>query len=128
MDLCSTADLHGWQGGSLTHHGLHQCLQGNLCPGTWSTKLHVCRAVSLTFSHSSLPTALLQFLPFLKYVMAKVLPVGSVLACLWPVASPSWSQLKLTLLAMEAAPNASSLELPVQFPHQLPKPCHVKPV
>lgn len=130
MDLCSKADPHEWQGDSLIHHGLHQWLQGNLCPSTWSTfslffcaELGVCRAVSLTFSHSSLPATLQQFLLFLKDVMAEVLPVGSALAWLCPVARPSWSRLKLTLLDMEAAPNAFSQEPALQSPPSKTLPC-----
>ncbi|KAK4819158.1 hypothetical protein QYF61_025949, partial [Mycteria americana] len=37
MDICSTINLHGLQGHSLPHHGLHQGLQGNLCSGSCST-------------------------------------------------------------------------------------------
>ncbi|KAK4822676.1 hypothetical protein QYF61_019043 [Mycteria americana] len=37
VDICSTVNLHGPQGDSLPHHGLHYRLQGNLCSGTWST-------------------------------------------------------------------------------------------
>ncbi|KAK4830119.1 hypothetical protein QYF61_008546, partial [Mycteria americana] len=37
LDICSTVDLHGLQGDSLPHHGLHHGLQGNLCSGAWST-------------------------------------------------------------------------------------------
>ena len=61
VDICSTMDLPGLQGDNLPHHGLHHGLQGNLCSGAWSTSspsfftdLGVCRAVSLTCSHSSL--------------------------------------------------------------------------
>ena len=68
--------LHGLQGHSLPHHGLHHGLQGNLCSGTWSTSspsffpdLGVCRVVSLTSSHPSLQLQLLlrrNFFPFLN--------------------------------------------------------------
>jgi len=70
VEICSTMDLHGLQGDSLPHHGLHNELQGKtLCSGTWSTSslsfltdLAVCRVVSLASSHSSLLTAIsLQF-------------------------------------------------------------------
>ena len=37
VDICSTVNLHGLQGDSLPHHGLHHGLQGNLCSGAWST-------------------------------------------------------------------------------------------
>jgi len=71
VGICSTVDLHGLQGHSLPHHGLLHGLQGNLCSGAWSTSstsffvdLGVCRVVSLTCSHSSLPAASPQpFLP-----------------------------------------------------------------
>ncbi|KAK4811166.1 hypothetical protein QYF61_019797 [Mycteria americana] len=56
VDICSTVDLHGLQGDSLPHHGLHHGLQGNLCSGTWSTSfpsfftdLGVCRVQNLAF-------------------------------------------------------------------------------
>jgi len=55
VDICSTVNLHGLKGHSLTHHGLHHGLQGNVCSGVSSTSspssftdLGVCRAVSLT--------------------------------------------------------------------------------
>jgi len=38
VDICSTLDLHGLQGDSLPHHGLHHKLQGKtFCSGIWST-------------------------------------------------------------------------------------------
>lgn len=40
------------------------------------TDLSVCRAVPFTlFSHSSLPVAVQYFLPFLKYLITKMLPM-----------------------------------------------------
>ena len=76
VDICSTVELHGLPGDSLPHHGLPHGLQGNLCSGAWSTSspsfftdLGVCRAVSLTYSHSSLRLQLLlcsNFSPFLN--------------------------------------------------------------
>ncbi|KAK4830186.1 LOW QUALITY PROTEIN: hypothetical protein QYF61_009213 [Mycteria americana] len=83
VDICSTVDLHGLQGDSLPHHCLHQGLQGNLCSSAWSisspsfTDLGVCRAVPLTYSHSSLQLQLLlcsNFFPLLKYIIQEVLP------------------------------------------------------
>ncbi|KAK4820738.1 hypothetical protein QYF61_004419 [Mycteria americana] len=72
VDICSTMDLHGLQGDSLPHHGLHQGLQGNLCSGAWSTlspsffaDLGVYRVVSLTYPQSSLWLQLQFFPPFL---------------------------------------------------------------
>ena len=66
VEICSTVDLPGLQRDRLPHHGLPHGLQGNLCSSAWSmsspssfTDLGVCRAVSLTYSHSSLR---LQFL------------------------------------------------------------------
>jgi len=48
-----------------------QELQGNLCSQCLEHlfPILVCRAVSLTLSHSSLTAAAQQFLPFLKYVI-----------------------------------------------------------
>jgi len=76
MEICSTVDLHGLQEDSLPHHGLHHELQGKTpCLGIWSTSspsffadLGVCRAVSLTCSHSSLTAISPQifFFPFLN--------------------------------------------------------------
>ena len=75
VDICSTVNLHGLQGDSLPHHGLPHGLQGNLCSGAWSTSspsffpdLGVCRVVPLTYSHSSLLTAVAQCFspPFLN--------------------------------------------------------------
>lgn len=69
---------------------------GNLCPNTWSTSsLSAPSLVSAGLFHSDFLIPLSQllcknFLPCLKYIMAEVLPVGSALAWLWPVASPSW--------------------------------------
>ena len=64
VDSYSAMVLHGPQGDNVHHHGLHHRLQGNLCSGTWSTSspsfftdLGVCRVVSLTYCHSSLPAA-----------------------------------------------------------------------
>jgi len=76
-------DLHGLQGDSLPHHGLHHGLQGRtLCSGVSSTSspsfftnFGVCRVVSLTSPHSSLLTAvsLQDFFPLLRYVITEVL-------------------------------------------------------
>ncbi|XP_049649849.1 uncharacterized protein LOC126035356 [Accipiter gentilis] len=60
VDICSIVDLHGLQGDSLPHQGLHHGLQGNLHSGAWSISspsffidLGVHRLVSPTCSHSS---------------------------------------------------------------------------
>jgi len=65
VEICSTVDLHGLQGLSLPHHGLHHGLEGKtLCSGVsrtsspFFTDLGVCRVVSLTSSHSSLSIAI----------------------------------------------------------------------
>ncbi|KAM9590921.1 uncharacterized protein ACIBXB_005956 [Morphnus guianensis] len=91
VDICATVDLHGLQGDSLPHHGLHHGLQGNLCSGAWSisspsffTDLGVRRVVSLTCSHSS-PASVsrLSQLFLLKNVITEALPlslIGSALA------------------------------------------------
>jgi len=60
--ICSTVDLHGLQEDNLFYHGLHHGLRGNLCSGDWGPSsssffLVVCRVVSPTYSHSSLPAA-----------------------------------------------------------------------
>ncbi|KAM9590846.1 uncharacterized protein ACIBXB_005895 [Morphnus guianensis] len=92
VDICSTVDLHGLQGDSLPHHGLHHRLQGNLCSGAWSisspsffTDLGVRRVVSLTCSHSSLrlPNTPVPTFFLLKNVITEALPlslIGSALA------------------------------------------------
>ena len=89
VDICSTVDLHGLQGDSLPHHGLYHRLQGNLCPGTWSTSslsfftdLGVYRVVSLIFSLLSSAAVAQGFFPLLKYVITEALPpslMGSAL-------------------------------------------------
>ncbi|KAM9590835.1 uncharacterized protein ACIBXB_005885 [Morphnus guianensis] len=102
VDICSTMDLHGLQGDSLPHHGLHHRLQGNLCSGAWSTSspsfftdLGVCRVVSLTCSHSSLWLQFLchsNFFPPLEYVITEVLPlslIGLALASSGSVLEPA---------------------------------------
>ena len=69
VEICSTTNLHGLQGHSLPHHGLHHRLQRNLCSSAWSTSfpafftdLGVCRVVSLIASLLSLAAvALAQF-------------------------------------------------------------------
>ncbi|KAK4810648.1 hypothetical protein QYF61_007385 [Mycteria americana] len=131
-DICSTVDLHGLQGDSLPHHGLHHELQGNLCPGAWSTSsssfftdLGVCRVVSLTYSHSSFPAAVVQqFLPLLKYVITEALPpslMGSALASSGSVLEPAgighggnfWHL--LTEATPVAPPATKTLQRPVLF-------------
>jgi len=87
VDICSIVDLHGLEGDSLPHHGLHHRLQGNLCSGAWSiaslsffTDLGIYRVLSLTYSHYSIP---LYFFSVLKYVIPEALPpllIGSALA------------------------------------------------
>jgi len=86
VDISSTTDLHGLQGGSLPHRGLLHGLQVNLCSGacttcspSFFTDLGVCRVVSLTKSHSFLWLQI----PHLKYVLTEALPLslmGSALA------------------------------------------------
>jgi len=93
VDICSTMDLCGLQGNNLHHHGLRHRLQGNLCSRRCLKHLlplGVCRVVSLTFSHSSLPDAAVQlFLPFLKYLITEVLPTSLIGSTLASVASTS---------------------------------------
>ena len=81
--ISSTMDLHGLQGDSLPHYGLHHELRGNLCSGTWSTSspffftdIGVCRVVALTYSYSFLLAAVGAsgfFFPLLRYVNTEVL-------------------------------------------------------
>jgi len=73
VDSCSTMDLHGLQGHTLPHHALLHGLQGYLHSNIWSTlsysffaDLSVCRVVSLTYSHFSLPAAVPQGLNVLS--------------------------------------------------------------
>jgi len=133
VDICSTMDLHGLQGHSLPHHGLHHELQGKaLCFGILSTSspsfftdLGVCRVASLTSSHSSLLTAVspqVFFLPFLNYVIPEALPpslIGSALASGGSHLEPSGTGCvrhggSFWQLLTEATPIAPPL----------PKPCH----
>ncbi|GAB0208824.1 mitochondrial enolase superfamily member 1 [Grus japonensis] len=88
--------LHGLQGDSLLHHGLHQGLQGDLCSGTWSTSspsictdLGVCR-VSYIFSLLSPAAKALSLTVFLllKYVITEAL-IGLALARGGPVLEPA---------------------------------------
>ncbi|KAM9591174.1 uncharacterized protein ACIBXB_006073 [Morphnus guianensis] len=132
-DICSTVDLHGLQGDNLRHHGLHHGVQGNLCSGTYSTSspsftdLGVCRVVSLTYSHSSLPAAVAQhFFPLLKNVITEALPlllIGSALAS-------GGSVLELADIGFVRHRGSFQQLLieatPVTPP--LPKPCHTNPI
>ena len=64
VDICSTVDLHGLQGDSLPHHGLHHGCRGISAPApgaspptsspSFFTDFGVCGVVSLTYSQSSL--------------------------------------------------------------------------
>lgn len=61
VDLRSTGHFHGLQRHSLTHHALHQVLQGNACSCTrgifcssFILTLVSAQLISLTHSHSSL--------------------------------------------------------------------------
>jgi len=133
VDICSTVDLHGLKGNNLPHRGLQHKLQGKtLCSGIWTTsspsfftELGVCRVVSFTSSHSSLPLSSPHrfFLPLLKDVITESLPPslidltsgGSVLepAGIGSVRhGGSFSQ-----LLTEATPISPPL----------PKPCHTNP-
>lgn len=78
-------------------------LQGSLRSVTWitfSTRFFidagVHRARSFTFSHCSLPAAVVQsFLPFLKYVVTEIL-IMLLLDSALASRGPTWSQLELT--------------------------------
>jgi len=130
VDICSTVGLHGLQGDSLPHHGLHHELQGKtLCSGVPSnsspsffTDLGVCRVVSLTLSHSSLLTAISPqfFLLLLKYVItiADWLGLGQRRVHLragWHWLYQTWGKL------LPASPRSHPYS-PAPSP-LLPKPC-----
>lgn len=89
LQSTSTVVLHGLQGNSLHHHGIHDGLQENLSSSAWSTSSFFthhggCWLLGcLTSSHSSLPGVAHHFLPFLEYVTTEALPssvMGSALA------------------------------------------------
>lgn len=75
VDIYSGDVLHCLQESNLRHHGHHNEPQGNLCSSNCFTDRGVCRAISLTFSHSSLRAVAELFLSFLKCVVAEVPPV-----------------------------------------------------
>ncbi|KAK4826053.1 hypothetical protein QYF61_004168 [Mycteria americana] len=79
VEICSTVNLHGLQGDSLPHHGLHHGLQGNFCSGAWSTSSppsSLCLQSCFSHIFSFLPLAVVTQLPppLLKYVILEVLP------------------------------------------------------
>jgi len=92
LDLCSAVDLHGLQGIDLRYHGLILGLLGTFCSGAWSTSstsffshIGVCRAVSLTLSHSRHTASVQYFLPFLKEVTTEVPPALLTVSATDPV-------------------------------------------
>jgi len=84
VEICSTVDFCRLQGDNLPHHGLLHRLQGNRCSSgssSFLTDLGVCRVVSLTYSHCSIPLQF--FVLLLKYAIIQALPLslmGSALA------------------------------------------------
>jgi len=98
------------------------------CRGIWSLEhlipsffidLGVCRVVSCTFSHSSLPAAEQQFLPFLSHRQNQC----ARRARLWPAAGLSSSRLELALSDTGAAPGVFSQRPPLQPPVTKTLPC-----
>ena len=82
VDVCPTLNLHGLQGDKLHH----QLIRDNLChephmnlehliPSSFFADFSACRVVSLPYSHSSLPHALVhQFFNLLKCIIVEVPP------------------------------------------------------
>jgi len=96
VDICSTVDLRGLQRESLLHHGLHHRLQGNPCSGAWSTSspffftgLGVCRAVSLTYSHSLWLQLCRVFFPHFRNMLSQRCYDCCLWARSWPAVDPS---------------------------------------
>jgi len=126
-------DLHGLQGDSLPHHDLLHGLP--LCSSAWSTTspsfftdLGVCRAVSLTYSSSSLLIANAvpqEGIPFLNMLSQRRYRCHRW-AWPWPAAGPSWNWLALALSDTAEASHSFSQKPPLQAP-PLPKPCHTNP-
>jgi len=122
VEICSTMDIHGLQGHSLPHHGLHHELQGKaLCSGISSTSspsfftdLGVCRVVFLTPSHSSLNCHLTQsfFLPLLNMLSQRRYHCRWF-AWPWPEVGPSYSQLRLALSNVGEASRSFSQKPPL---------------
>jgi len=131
VDICSTVDLHGLQGVSLPHHGLHHGLQGKtLCfsilratSSSFFTDLGVCRVVSFTLSHSSLSAAVSPHVfSLLKYVVTEVLPpslIGLALA-----SGGSVLELAGTGFTRHGGRFWQLLTEATRIAPQLPKPCH----
>ena len=105
----------GCRGTACLNHGLHHGLhRKTLFSSISSTDPGVCRVVSLTSSHSSLPSAVSHcfFLPLLKHVITEVLH-RHWLAWPWPAACPSYSCLALALSDMGEAYSSFSQEPPL---------------
>ena len=108
----------GAAGRVLPHHGVLHRLQGNLCSGAWSTcspsfftDLGVCRIISLTYSLFSLPAAVVQFFPLLKFILSQTHYHYRWWARPWPAAGQSWSWLAYVLLDMGAAFSSFSQKM-----------------
>jgi len=96
-------------------------------PPSFFTDLGVCRVVSLTSSHSSIPAAVVQQpFPLLKYVMPEALPpslMGSALASGGSILEPAGiGSIKHRRIFLQLLREATLVAL------LLPKPCHVNPV
>ena len=124
----------GWRGtacltvvGSMGCRGISAPARGTLPPALFFTDFSVCRVVSLTYSHFSLPAAVLQdFFPLLYYVIPEALPpslMGLTLAS-------SGSVLETAGIGSighgESFWQLLTKNNPVPTP--LPKPCHPNPI
>ena len=107
--------------------GISAPARGTLPPALFFTDFSVCRVVSLTYSHFSLPAAVLQdFFPLLYYVIPEALPpslMGLTLAS-------SGSVLETAGIGSighgESFWQLLTKNNPVPTP--LPKPCHPNPI
>jgi len=134
VDICSTVDLHGLQGDSLPHHGLHHEMQGKtLCSGVLSTSSPsfftdsgVCRVVSLTSSHSSLDCCFYCiFFPLIKYVLTEALPLSLTVLAL--ASGQSVLELVATAFIRHGGSFSQLLTEAPPIAPLLPTPCHANP-
>ena len=98
LDIYSTVDHYRTQEINVCHYSLHHSLLENLCSGAWSTSspsfftdLGMCRVVSVTYDHSSLPAVVQQLFPLFKCIITEALPtslIGSALASAGSVLKP----------------------------------------
>lgn len=129
VDICSIMKIHElvlpWSSARASEKSLS---------GAWSTfslsffpDLHLCRAVSFTYFHSSLQLPLCNIiLYFLKYVFS-VCYQGHWLSQFSPPASLSWRQLKLDLPDVGEVSDIFSQKPPLK-PLCQQKSCHGNPI